>query len=139
MKNLLMKTIAIAAALCISAVAAQAEKTCIPLAETASDDLEAFLVALDSARANGLDFEPTVFPDVELLAVLSGVETPYAAMARAKAQVRIICQLSKLKFFPVTTKKYSSLENLDAEPIFLHSRDGGTDVVAHIIECCISQ
>ena len=48
-------------------------------------------------------------------------------MQKAKAPVRIIFQLSKLKFFPVTSKKYSKLEDLDGEPILLHSRGGGTD------------
>ena len=43
-------------------------------------------------------------------------------------------QLSKLKFFPVTSQKYSSLEDLDGEPILLHSRGGGTDSIANVIE-----
>ena len=63
-----------------------------------------------------------------------GFGTPYSAMQRAKAPVRIIFQLSKLKFFPVTTKKYGSLEDLDGEPILLHSRGGGTDAIANVIE-----
>ena len=63
-----------------------------------------------------------------------GFGTPYAAMQRSKAPLRIIFQLSKLKFFPVTTKKYSSLEDLNGEPILLHSRGGGTDSIANVIE-----
>jgi NitT/TauT family transport system substrate-binding protein len=42
--------------------------------------------------------------------------------------------LSKLKFFPVTSKKYSKLEDLDGQPILLHSRGGGTDSIANVIE-----
>ena len=113
----------------------------IALAETPSDELAAFFVALDRAKANGLDYEWTAFSDEELAiqAVLSGqmdigFGTPYAAMQRSKAPIRIIFQLSKLKFFPVTSKKYSSLENLDGEPILLHSRGGGTDSIANVIE-----
>jgi NitT/TauT family transport system substrate-binding protein len=45
-----------------------------------------------------------------------------------------VFQLSKLKFFPVTSKKYSKLEDLDGEPIMLHSRGGGTDSIANVIE-----
>ena len=143
--NILRKTAMAAAALPIilglSISAAQADKIRIALAETPSDELAAFFVALDRAKANGLDYEWTAFSDEELAiqAVLSGqmdigFGTPYAAMQRAKAPVRIIFQLSKLKFFPVTTKKYGSLEDLDGEPILLHSRGGGTDAIANVIE-----
>jgi NitT/TauT family transport system substrate-binding protein len=121
--------------------AANAEKIRIALAETPSDELAAFFVALDRAKANGLDYEWTAFSDEELAiqAVLSGqmdigFGTPYSAMQRSKAPLRIIFQLSKLKFFPVTNKTYSSLEDLDGEPILLHSRGGGTDSIANVIE-----
>ena len=144
MANILRKA-AMAAALPIvfgvSTSTAQADGIRIALAETPSDELAAFFVALDRAKANGLDYEWTAFSDEELAiqAVLSGqmdigFGTPYAAMQRAKAPVRIIFQLSKLKFFPVTTKKYGSLEDLDGEPILLHSRGGGTDAIANVIE-----
>jgi NitT/TauT family transport system substrate-binding protein len=63
-----------------------------------------------------------------------GFGTPYSAMQKSKAPIRIIFQLSKLKFFPVTTKDYSKLEDLDGEPILLHSRGGGTDSIANVIE-----
>ena len=121
--------------------AAQGDTIRIALAETPSDELAAFFVALDRAKANGLDYEWTAFADEELAiqAVLSGqmdigFGTPYSAMQRAKAPVRIIFQLSKLKFFPVTNKKYGSLQDLDGEPILLHSRGGGTDAIANVIE-----
>jgi NitT/TauT family transport system substrate-binding protein len=130
-----------AAAIALTATSASADKIRIALAETPSDELAAFFVALDRAKANGLDYEWTAFSDEELAiqAVLSGqmdigFGTPYAAMQRSKAPVRIIFQLSKLKFFPVTTKKYATLEDLDGEPILLHSRGGGTDSIANVIE-----
>ena len=120
---------------------AWADKIRIALAETPSAELAAFFVALDRAKANGLDYEWTAFSDEELAiqAVLSGqmdigFGTPYAAMQRSRAPVRIIFQLSKLKFFPVTSQKYSKLEDLDGEPILLHSRGGGTDSIANVIE-----
>lgn len=120
---------------------ANAETLKIALAETPSDELAAFFVALDRAKANGLDYEWTAFSDEELAiqAVLSGqmnigFGTPYSAMQRSKAPLRIIFQLSKLKFFPVTTKKYSTLKELDGQPILLHSRGGGTDSIANVIE-----
>jgi len=141
----LMKKLAMAAAIPLTfgltATTASADTIRIALAETPSDELAAFFVALDRAKANGLDYEWTAFSDEELAiqAVLSGqmdigFGTPYAAMQRSKAPLRIVFQLSKLKFFPVTTKAYDSLEDLDGEPILLHSRGGGTDSIANVIE-----
>lgn len=141
MKTFLKRTAVAAIAIGLSVTAASADKIRIALAETPSDELAAFFVALERAKANGLDYEWTAFSDEELAiqAVLSGqmdigFGTPYAAMQRSKAPVRIIFQLSKLKFFPVTTKKYEKLEDLDGEPILLHSRGGGTDSIANVIE-----
>ena len=141
LKKVTMAAMALPLAIAISTGAAQAEKIRIALAETPSDELAAFFLALDRAKANGLDYEWTAFSDEELAiqAVLSGqmdigFGTPYAAMQRSKAPLRIIFQLSKLKFFPVTTKKYSTLKDLDGEPILLHSRGGGTDSIANVIE-----
>lgn len=128
-------------ALGLSTGIALADKVRIALAETPSAELGAFFVALERAKANGLDYEWTAFSDEELAiqAVLSGqmhigFGTPYAAMQRSRAPIRIIYQLSKLKFFPVTSQKYSKLEDLDGEPIMLHSRGGGTDSIANVIE-----
>jgi len=142
MRQLLKTLLAVAAAIpIVMASAAKAETIKIALAETPSDELAAFFVALDRAKANGLDYEWTAFSDEELAiqAVLSGqmdigFGTPYAAMQKSKAPIRIVFQVSKLKFFPVTTKKYSTLKDLDGEPILLHSRGGGTDSIANVIE-----
>lgn len=121
--------------------AAQAETIRIALAEPPSDEMAAFFVALDRAKAKGLDYEWTAFAEEELAiqAVLSGdmdiaFGTPYSAMQRSKAPVRIIFQLSRLVFFPVATKEYNTLKDLDGVPIMLHSRGGGTDAIANVIE-----
>ncbi|MDA9601335.1 ABC transporter substrate-binding protein [Alphaproteobacteria bacterium] len=113
----------------------------IALAEPPSDELAAFFLALDRAKVKGLDYEWTAFSDEELAiqSVLSGqmdigFGTPYSAMQKSKAPIRIIYQLSKLKFFPVTSKDYNELEDLNGEPILLHSRGGGTDSIANVIE-----
>ncbi len=109
-KSVLKAAVAIPLAVGLTVGAAQAEKIRIALAETPSDELAAFFVALDRAKANGLDYEWTAFSDEELAiqSVMSGqmdigFGTPYAAMQRSRAPLRIIFQLSKLKFFPVTT------------------------------------
>ena len=145
MRHFLKKiaTTALAAPLALGlwTATAQADTIRIALAETPSEELAAFFVALDRAKANGLDYEWTAFADEELAiqAVLSGqmdigFGTPYAAMQRSKAPIRIVFQVSKLLFFPVTTKKYEKLEDLNGEPILLHSRGGGTDSIANVIE-----
>ena len=120
---------------------AQAEKIRIALAEPPSDEVAHIFVALDRAKKMGLEYEWTAFADEELAiqAILSGqmdigFGTPYSVMQRSKAPVRIIFQMSKLKFFPVSAKKYSKLEDLNGEPIMLHSRGGGTDSIANVIE-----
>ncbi len=120
---------------------AQAQKIKIALSEPPSDEVAHIFVALERAKANGLDYEWTAFSDEELAiqAILSGqmdigFGTPYSVMQRSKAPVRIIFQMSKLKFFPVSSKKYSKLEDLNGEPIMLHSRGGGTDSIANVIE-----
>lgn len=141
MNALIARLAGFALATTMLASAAQAETIRIALAEQPSDEMAAFFVALDRAKANGLDYEWTAFAEEELAiqAVLSGdmdiaFGTPYAAMQRSRAPVRIIFQLSKLVFFPVTTKEFSSLKDLDGQPIMLHSRAGGTDSIANVIE-----
>lgn len=141
LKRLLQTVLAVPLATAMTLSAAQADTVRIALAETPSDELAAFFVALDRAKANGLDYEWTAFSDEELAiqAILSGqmdigFGTPYSAMQRSRAPIRIIFQLSKLKFFPVAVKEYTELEQLDGHPIMLHSRGGGTDSIANVIE-----
>lgn len=141
MKTFFKKLLGLAFGASMMVSAAQAETIRIALAEPPSDELAAFFVALERAKAKGLDYEWTAFSDEELAiqAVLSGdmdigFGTPYAAMQRSKAPIRIIFQLSKLVFFPVTTMDYAKLEDLNGQPIMLHSRGGGTDSIANMIE-----
>jgi NitT/TauT family transport system substrate-binding protein len=141
MNSLIKKLIGVGVAATFMASSAQADTIRIALAETPSDELAAFFVALDRAKANGLDYEWTAFADEELAiqSVLSGqmdigFGTPYSAMQRSKAPIRIIFQQSKLVFFPVTTMDYKELKDLDGKPIMLHSRGGGTDSIANVIE-----
>lgn len=141
MKTLRASLAAIAMATGLAVSAAQAETIRIALAEQPSDEMAAFFVALDRAKKAGLEYEWTAFAEEELAiqAVLSGdmdiaFGTPYAVMQRSKAPVRIIFQLSRLVFFPVATKEYATLKDLDGVPIMLHSRAGGTDSIANVIE-----
>jgi NitT/TauT family transport system substrate-binding protein len=106
MKSILSKIVAVIFLTVIASTNSYADKIRIALAETPSDELAAFFVALDRAKANGLDYEWTAFADEELAiqSILSGqmdigFGTPYSAMQKSKAPIRIIFQLSKLKFF----------------------------------------
>jgi NitT/TauT family transport system substrate-binding protein len=90
-KKLVGTTIAIPMVFGLFFSSANADTIRIALAETPSDELAAFFVALDRAKANGLDYEWTAFSDEELAiqAVLSGqmdigFGTPYAAMNALK-------------------------------------------------------
>ena len=141
MKSILSKIVTVIFLTVIASTNLYADKIRIALAETPSDELAAFFVALDRAKANGLDYEWTAFADEELAiqSILSGqmdigFGTPYSAMQKSKAPIRIIYQLSKLKFFPVTSKEFNKLEDLNGKPILLHSRGGGTDSIANVIE-----
>ena len=107
MKAFFAKIAGVALATGMTVSAAQADTIRIALAEPPSDEMAAFFVALDRAKANGLDYEWTAFADEELAiqAVLSGdmdigFGTPYAAMQRSKAPVRIIFQLSQAGVLP---------------------------------------
>ena len=69
-----MAVAAVPLAIGLTVSAAKTDTIRIALAETPSDELAAFFVALDRAKANGLDYEWTAFSDEELAiqAVLSG-------------------------------------------------------------------
>ena len=66
MNSLLKKLTGLTVAATLMASSAYAETIRIALAETPSDELAAFFVALDRAKANGLDYEWTAFADEEL-------------------------------------------------------------------------
>jgi len=74
MKTFFAKLASVALATTVLVSAAQAETIRIALAEPPSDEMAAFFVALDRAKANGLDYEWTAFAEEELAiqAVLSG-------------------------------------------------------------------
>ena len=63
MKTFLKPCVGAVLALGLATSAAMADKIRIALAETPSDELAAFFVALDRAKANGLDYEWTAFSD----------------------------------------------------------------------------
>ncbi len=130
-----------ASALCFSATSAVANTVKIALGDVASVETLAVLVGLERAKDKGLDYELTAFAkeDLAIQAIISGqmdigIGTPYSVIQKSKAPLRNFFQLSKLVFYPVANKRYTSWDDMKGEPITLHSRGGGTDAIASIIE-----
>jgi len=62
-----------------------------------------------------------------------GVGTPYSVIQKSKAPVRILFQGTRLVFFPVVDKKYSSWKDLNGQPFTFHARGTGTEAIGNII------
>lgn len=140
MKTLRMSLLTAISAIALSS-AASADTIRVALGDVASVEQLALLVAFERAREKGLDYELTVFAKEELAiqALVSGqmeigIGTPYSVIQQSKAPLRIFFQVSKLVFFPVVEKAITDWKGMDGQPITLHSRGGGTDAIANIIE-----
>jgi len=139
-KSLLTAISSIALAASVG-TAAQAETIRVALGDVASVEQLALLVAFERAREKGLDYEMTVFAKEELAiqALVSGqmdigIGSPYSVIQQSKAPLRLFFQVSKLVFFPVVEKSVTTWADMNGKPITLHSRGGGTDAIANIIE-----
>lgn len=130
-----------AMALAFALPASAAGKVRVALGDVASVETLAFLVALERAKERGVDYELTAFAkeDLAIQTIVSGqmdvgIGTPYSVIQKAKAPLRNFFQLSRLVFYPVAAKRYTSWADMNGQPITLHSRGGGTDAIANIIE-----
>jgi len=64
-----------------------------------------------------------------------GLGAPYGLIQGAGAPLRIVCQLQRLRFFPVVDKAaYPDWQALDGETFTVHSRGSTTEALARIIE-----
>ena len=99
-------------------------------------------MALDRAKANGLDYEWTAFADEEL-AIQAVLERPDGHRLRHALCGDAAGQGAGADHLPAVEAKVLSLSqprstaklaDLDGEPILLHSRGGGTDAIANVIE-----
>lgn len=96
-----------------------------------------FLIALERAKARGVDVEVNFLKseDIAAQAVVSGqadvgVGTPYVLIQKVKAPIRMFYQLSKLQFFPmVNTDFYKDWKDLDGQEIVVHARGSGTEAI----------
>jgi NitT/TauT family transport system substrate-binding protein len=95
------------------------------------------LIAVDHAKARGVDVEVTAFKSEEVAtqAVINGQAdvgqgTPYAAIQKVTVPIRFFYQLSALQFFPVVNKEsYKSWKDLDGQEIAVQGRGSGTEAI----------
>jgi len=125
--------------LCASGDAAQQGRTKIryALGDVVSIDELPLLIAVEGAKARGVDVEITAFKSEEVAtqAVINGQAdvgqgTPYAAVQKVGVPIRFFYQLSALQFFPVVNKEsYKSWKDLDGQEIAVQGRGSGTEAI----------
>jgi NitT/TauT family transport system substrate-binding protein len=107
------------------------------LGDVVSIDELPLLIAVERAKARGVDVEVTAFKSEEVAtqAVINGQAdvgqgTPYAAIQKVNVPIRFFYQLSALQFFPVVNKEsYKSWKDLDGQEIAVQGRGSGTEAI----------
>ena len=107
------------------------------LGDVISIDELPLLIAVERAKARGVDVEITAFKSEELAtqAVINGQAdvgqgTPYAALQKVTVPIRFFVQLSALQFFPIVNKEsYKSWKDLDNQEIAVQGRGSGTEAI----------
>jgi NitT/TauT family transport system substrate-binding protein len=107
------------------------------LGDVISIDELPLLIAVERAKARGVDVEVTAFKSEEVAtqAVINGQAdvgqgTPYAAIQKISVPIRFFYQMSTLQFFPVVNKEsYKSWKDLDGQEIALQGRGSGTEAI----------
>ena len=107
------------------------------LGDVISIDELPLLIAAERAKPRGVDVEITAFKSEELAtqAVINGQAdvgqgTPYAALQKLSAPIRMFYQLSALQFFPVVNKEsYKGWKDLDGQEIAVQGRGSGTEAI----------
>jgi NitT/TauT family transport system substrate-binding protein len=119
---------------------ALAQKVRFAFGDVLSTETVSMVIALERAKARGVDYEITFFSKEELAiqAVINGqadmgVGTPYSVIQKSKAPLRIVFQGTRLVFFPVVDNKYKSWKDLNGQPFTFHARGTGTEAIGNII------
>jgi len=107
------------------------------LGDVISIDELPLLIAVEQAKARGVDVEVTAVKSEEVAtqAVINGQAdvgqgTPYAAIQKVNVPIRFFYQLSALQFFPVVNKEsYKSWKDLDGQEIAVQGRGSGTEAI----------
>jgi NitT/TauT family transport system substrate-binding protein len=133
----LLAVVALLGALAGDPAAQSRTKIRYALGDVISIDEIPLLVAVEGARARGVDVEVTAFKSEEIAtqAVINGQAdvgqgTPYAALQKVGAPIRFFYQLSTLQFFPVVSKEhYKTWKDLDGQDIAVQGRGSGTEAI----------
>lgn len=114
----------------------------VALGDIESVETLALFIAMERVRKRGTDVEVVELADEDLAnqAVVGGqadigLGAPYGLIEETGAPLRIVCQLQRLRFFPVVDKAaYPDWQSLDGETFAVHSRGSTSEALAHIIE-----
>src|SRR5918997_3366624 len=114
----------------------------VALGDIESVETLALFIAIERVRKRGTDVELVELADEDLAnqAVVGGqadvgLGAPYGLIEGSGAPLRIVCQLQRLRFFPVVEKAaYPDWQSLDGETFTVHSRGSTTEALAHIIQ-----
>ncbi len=114
----------------------------VALGDIESVETLALFVALERVREEGVEVELTELADEDLAnqAVVGGqadvgLGAPYALIEGSDAPLRIFCQLTAARFFPVVDQAtYPDWQSLDGETFTVHSRGSTTEALANIVE-----
>src|ERR687893_2846239 len=114
----------------------------VALGDIESVETLALFIALERVRKRGTDVELIELADEDLAnqAVVGGqadvgLGAPYGLIEGSGAPLRIVCQLQRLRFFPVVDKAaYPDWQSLDGETFTVHSRGSTSEELARIIE-----
>jgi NitT/TauT family transport system substrate-binding protein len=114
----------------------------VALGDIESVETLALFIALERVRKRGTDVELIELADEDLAnqAVVGGkadvgLGAPYGLIQGSGAPLRIVCQLQRIRFFPVVDKAaYPQWQSLDGETFTVHSRGSTSEALARIIE-----
>jgi NitT/TauT family transport system substrate-binding protein len=114
----------------------------VALGDIESVETLALFIAMERVRKRGTDVELVELADEDLAnqAVVGGqadmgLGAPYGLIQGSGAPLRIVCQLQRIRFFPVVDKAaYPDWQSLDGETFTVHSRGSTSEALARIIE-----
>ncbi len=114
----------------------------VALGDIESVETLALFIALERVRKRGTDVEVVELADEDLAnqAVVGGqadvgLGAPYGLIQGSGAPLRIVCQLQRIRFFPVVDKAaYPDWQSLDGETFAVHSRASTSEALARIVE-----
>ena len=103
-------------------------------------DMLAILTAFEQAKARGVNLEIKYLQSENMAAnaVISGkadigIGTPYKLIQKTNAQIRMVYQLNRLRFYPVANADYiKTWADLDGLPMMTHGEGSGTEALMNM-------